>query len=318
MAGEAKAGVTTTANIDVTAREVDFVSRFGQNWEALRAILGIMNVIRKAPGTRLVSYTAKVDENGLVGGASVGEGEEIPFTGFEIEEADYDDIVVEKYGKSVSIEAVQKYGAAVAVQKTDEQFLVELQNKVLTDFYTFAKTGKLIGNMKTWQKALAMAKGAVLERFAAMQKTVTDVVGFANIMDLYDYLGEKEVTIETMFGLQYVKNFLGYSTLFLLPASLIPSKTVLATPVENIDLYYVDPADSDFAKLGLKYTVQGETNLIGFHVEGDYSKATGDAYAIMGLKLWAEFLDGIAVVTVSTATEKNPEVAEDTSKPEGT
>lgn len=75
----------------------------------------------------------------------------------------------------------------------------------------------------------------------------------------------------------------------------------LALPVENIDLYYVDPSDSDFAKLGLNYTVKGETNLIGVHVDGDYSRATGDMYAIMGMKLWAEYLDGIAVATVSVA-----------------
>lgn len=31
------------------------------------------------------------------------------------------------------------------------------------------------------------------------------------------------------------------------------------------------------------------------------SRATGDMYAIMGMKLWAEYLDGIAVATVSVA-----------------
>ena len=51
--------------------------------------------------------------------------------------------------------------------------------------------------------------------------------------------------------------------------------------------------------MGLSYTVQGETNLIGVHVEGDYKRATGDMYALMGMKLWAEYLDGIAVYTVS-------------------
>ena len=30
----------------VTAREMDFVTRFGDNWEALRNILGIMRPIR--------------------------------------------------------------------------------------------------------------------------------------------------------------------------------------------------------------------------------------------------------------------------------
>ena len=74
---------------------------------------------------------------------------------------------------------------------------------------------------------------------------------------------------------------------------------MLATPVENIDLYYVDPGDSEFAKLGLNYTVQGETNLIGFHAQGNYNTAVGEAFALMGMALWAEYLDGIANITVS-------------------
>ena len=40
---------------NITAREIDFVSRFNQNWEALRDIMGIMRPIRKTPGTGLVS-----------------------------------------------------------------------------------------------------------------------------------------------------------------------------------------------------------------------------------------------------------------------
>jgi hypothetical protein len=99
-----------------------------------------------------------------------------------------------------------------------------------------------------------------------------------------------------MFGLQYVKNFMGAETMVL--SSEIPEGTVIATPSENIVLYYVDPADSDFAQLGLNYTTDGETNLIGFHANGNYSTAVGESYALMGLKLWAEYLDAIAVVTV--------------------
>jgi hypothetical protein len=62
--------------------------------------------------------------------------------------------------------------------------------------------------------------------------------------------------------------------------------------------YYVDPADADFKALGLDYTVQGETNLIGFHANGNYSTAVGESYALMGMVLWAEFLDAIAVVAI--------------------
>lgn len=296
----AKTNVTTSAQFTTSAREVDFVSRFADNWDALRNIMGIMRPIRKAPGTKLVSYKASVD-GGLKGG-TVAEGDEIPFTKMKVAPVAYGDIDISKYAKSVTIESVAKYGADVAVEKTDEAFLVALQNKVLTDFYTFLGTGTLTVTETTWQRALAMAKGKVLDKFAGLDKDVTEVVGFANIIDAYDYLGDKEITVQTMFGINYMENFMGYRTLFLLPEKDIASKKVIALPVENIDLYYVDPSDSDFAKLGLNYTVKGETNLIGVHVDGDYSRATGDMYAIMGMKLWAEYLDGIAVATVGAQT----------------
>ena len=277
----------------VTAREMDFVTRFGDNWDALRDILGIMRPIRKTPGTSLVSYTADVTlENG-----AVEPGEVIPYSKATITQAAKADLTIEKYAKAVPIEDVNKYGAEIAVEKSDDAFLTKLQNVVLTKFYNFLKTGTLTQTATTWQDALAKAQGEVLNKFATMQKDVTAVVGFANILDAYDYLGASDITVQTQFGLTYIKDFLGYSTLFLLPAAQIARGTVIATPVENIDLYYIDPSDSEFARLGLSYTTQGETNLIGFHAQGNYSTAVGESYALMGMALWAEYLDGIAKVT---------------------
>ena len=290
-------GVTTTSSMSgVTAREVDFVTRFADNWQALMDILGIVRPIKKAPGTQLVSYTAE-PKTGLA--AQVGEGQEITFTEFKVTPKTYENITLEKYAKSVSAEAIAKYGAAVAIEKTDDAFLVSLQNAVLTKFYTFLATGTLTKTETTWQRALAMAKGAVLNKFSKMNKSVTDVVAFANVMDYYDYIGNRSITVQTYNGIQYVKDFMGYGTVLLLDEDKVPAGKVFATPVENIDLYYVDPSDPDFAKSGLIYTTDGVTNLIGFHAEGQYSTASGNSYAIMGLTLWAEYLDGISVVTVS-------------------
>lgn len=286
----------------VTAREVDFVTRFNDNWDALRNIMGIMRPIRKAPGTSLISYTADVAlEDG-----DVGAGEVIPYSKATITQATKDDLSIKKYAKAVPIEDVDKYGAEIAVEKSDDAFLTKLQNVVLGNFYTFLNTGSLTGTAATWQAALAKAQGEVLNKFAGMAKDVTSVVGFANILDAYDYLGAADISVQTQFGLNYVKDFMGYSTLFLLPTTVsgnnaIARNTVIATPVENIDLYYADPGDSEFARLGLNYTVQGETNLIGFHSQGNYSTAVGESYAIMGMKLWAEYLDGIAKIMVTTA-----------------
>lgn len=282
---------------DVKARELDFVTRFAENWDALKNILGIMQDIKKVSGTQLVSYTAEATD-GLA--PSPAAGEEIPVTDITVTEYTKADITVEKYSKQVTIEDVSKYGAEVAIQKTDDAFLVELQNNVLTRFYNFLHTGQLTDTATTFQMALAKAKGLVLDKFNRINKTVTDVVAFVNVLDVYEYIGAANITIQTQFGLQYVKDFMGYSTVFLLSAPNVERGKVYATPVENIDLYHVDPADSDFAKLGLVYTADGETNLIGFHAEGNYKRAVGESYALMGMTLWAEYIDGISAVTVNS------------------
>lgn len=289
---------------NVTAREIDFVTRFGDNWDALRNILGIMRPIRKTPGTTLKSYTATV----ALESGNVGAGNVIPYSKATINEDLKEDVTIEKYAKAVPIEDVNTYGAEIAIEKSDDAFLTQLQNLVLGRFYTFltSDASALTDNATTWQMALAKAQGLVLNKFATMQadgtcKDVTEIVGFANILDAYDYLGAADVTIQTEFGLTYIKNFMGYKTLFLLPETQIPRNKVIATPVENIDLYYVDPADSEFAKLGLQYTTQGETNLIGFHAQGNYNTAVGESFALMGMTLWAEYLDGIANVTITGA-----------------
>jgi hypothetical protein len=291
-----------TENIDVTIREKDFVSSFTKNWKALMDILGIMRPIKKEAGTQLVSYNTSV----TLANGTVAEGETIPESTVNITEAFKEDIDLQKYKKSVTAEAVTRYGADIAVVKSDEAFKNELQNKVLTDFYTFLRTGELTFSTTGLQKALALAKGKVLAKFQAARLTVTDVVGFANTNDVYAYLGDAAITVQTQFGMTYIENFLGYKVLFLCPDADIPQGKVIALPVENIDLYYIDPS-TEFAKLGLVYTVDGETNLIGFHAEPKYDNATGASYATMGLKLWAEYLDGIAIGTFPVSTEGGSE-----------
>ena len=115
---------------DVQAREIDFVSRFTANWDALRNILGILRPIKKAPGTRLRSYTATV----TLADGNVSPGRVIPYSTHTIKEIAYADVSVEKYAHAVTIEEVNEYGADVAVEKSDDAFLVELQNNVLTRF----------------------------------------------------------------------------------------------------------------------------------------------------------------------------------------
>lgn len=291
----ARENLTITSDITVKAREVDFVTRFTNTWESLREILGIMRPIEKTPGTTLTSYKASVTlEDG-----NVPEGDLIPYSKAKVEPVAYADLTLKKYAKAVSIEAVNQYGATIAVQKTDDAFLYELQSEVTSEFYEFVMTGELTATEGTFQMAIASAIGLVKDKFKKMRKNSSETVIFVNTLDVYRYLGSAEISLQNSYGMDYMKNFMGAQTVIV--SSEIPRGKVIATPADNIVLYYVDPSNADFAKLGLNYTVQGETNLIGFHANGDYSHAVGESYALMGMTLWAEYLDAVAVITISGA-----------------
>lgn len=294
----AKSNLTKTAHISTTAREVDFVTRFANNWEHLRDIMGVTRTIRKTPGTVLKSKYATV----VLQSGAVGEGEEIPYSQATVATKDYAPINVEKFAKGVSIEAINEHGYDDAVGLTDDQFLFELQNDVTGRFYTFVNTGTLIEAKATFQAALAEAQGRVRNKWKKMHKGITEIVGWCNILDAYDYLGAANITVQSEFGMNYIENFIGYSRLFLCSDDEVARGKVIATPVENMVLYYVSPDDSDFARAGLQYTTDGVTNLIGFHVQGDYKTAVSESFALMGMTLFAEYLDGIAVVDIGTAT----------------
>ena len=284
---------TTTSNISLTVKELDFVSRFTQNWQAIQEIMGIMNPVRKEPGTTLVASKATV----VLQNGEVPEGDEVPLSQATVEPVVYKDIKLEKYRKRVTAEAVAKFGAKVAVQKTDDEFINELTGKVLDRFYAFAKTGTLKSTENTFQMAVSMAVTNVKDKFKKMRKNYSNIVAFVNTIDLGRYLGSAPISTQTENGVEYLKNFLGASTVIV--TSEIEQGTVIAIPADNIVPYYIDPADGDFAELGLNYTTGNEpTNLIGIHKEGVYGRVSGDTHALMGMELFAEYIDAIAVVTI--------------------
>ena len=284
--------VANMTSAGLAAREVEFVSEFNKTWDALREILGIMRPIRKQPGTVLEAVEATVTL-----ASSVGEGEDIGFSQVDYAKTVKEDLTVEKYGIATTIEAVAKYGADLAVQKAEDAFRDQLTSTVMGRFYDFIQTGTLTDTEATFQMAVAMAIGNVADKFKTLHKGIGDIAVFVNTLDAYRYLGGAQLSIQNRFGIQYVDDFMGARRMIL--SSDIPQGKVIATPVNNIDLYYVDPNDSDFVKLGLDFTVQGETNLIGYHLEGNYKNATGEGYALMGMRLFAEYLDGIAVITIA-------------------
>ena len=282
----APAGMIGQAQIQVRAREIDFVTSFGKNMQALLDIMGITRMIKKA--NRTVLKVKKV--TGTLQSGDVAEGDEIPLSQYRVEEKDFDTIKIEKYRKGVSLEAIAEKGYDAAV---------DLQNKILDKFYTQLKMGSLVGHESTWQMAIAMAIGRVKDKFEKMKRTATGTAVWVNTLDVYKYVGAADISTQTAFGMNYIRNFLGADICFI--SSQIPENTVIATPLNNLVAYYVDPADSEFVKAGLAYTVDPETGFIGFHAQGTYERAISDMFAIMGVRLFAEYLDAIAYIAVGSS-----------------
>lgn len=293
----AEPNTITTQQFSINPREVDFVTSFGREITALTEVMGISRPVRKANGTTLTAMKATGElESGVV-----AEGDVIPLSQFEVEPVSFATIQLLKYRKAVTIESIEKYGLQAAIAMTDEEFKVQLQDEVMAQFYNFLLTGQLTSEESTFQMALAMAIGRVKDAFKKMHRQATGVAAFVNTLDVYEYLGGAQITVQNAFGMDYVENFLGADIVFF--SSEIPQGRVIATPTNNIVVYYVDPGDSEFGQAGLYYTTDSQVPYIGYHTEGNYQRAQSESFAIMGLTIFAEYLNAVAVVTVSDAPE---------------
>ena len=287
---------TLTSDITVNVKELDLVTRFETNWQALIDIMGISRPIRKTAGTKLVSSKTTVTLD--VGEGTVTEGDEVPLSKVEIAPVTIKDIALKFYRKRITAQDVDKFGPEIAVQKTDDALLNEITGKILKEFYTFAETGGLAGTAKTFQEGIATAIYSVMNKFQSMHLGYDNIVAFMNTLDVGKYLGtEATISLQTANGMTYLKNFMGASTVIV--SNEITAGTILATPADNICLYYIDPTDY-LSSLELRYTTSNSpTRLLGVHREGVYGRASRDLHAIYGMSLFAEYLDGIAKVTVS-------------------
>lgn len=293
----AELNTITTQQFSINPREVDFVTSFGREITALTEVMGISRPIKKANGTVLTAMKATGElESGVV-----AEGDIIPLSQFEVDPVSFATIQLLKYRKAVTIETIEKYGLQAAIAMTDEEFKVQLQDEVMAQFYNFLLTGQLTSEESTFQMALAMAIGRVKDAFKKMHRQATGVAAFVNTLDVYEYLGGAQITVQNAFGMDYVENFLGADIVFF--SSEIPQGRVIATPTNNIVVYYVDPGDSEFGQAGLYYTTDSQVPYIGYHTEGNYQRAQSESMAIMGLTIFAEYLNAVAVVTVSDAPE---------------
>lgn len=284
----------TTASDMKKIREVDFVNQFTHG--SLAKLIEVLGVTRKIPmmeGTTMYVYSMSGE---LANNGAVAEGEVIPLTEIEQVKTAVGEITLNKWRKGVSAEAIKKSGYDVAVNQTDAKLLSLVQQKVRTDLFSFLN-GTIAGATSVTgaglQAALANAWGQLQVLF---EDDTAQAVYFVNPLDIADYLGKANITVQTAFGMNYIEDFLGLGTV--ITSSRITQGTFLATAKENLIMYYLT-MNGDVAN-AFKLTAD-ELGYIGI-ASGiqNTERAQIESLVMAGIQFLVEYASGVVKGVISS------------------
>ena len=272
------------------AREIDFAYRFGESIKKLMEALGVTRKLPKQAGTVLKAYKA----TGTLQDGAVAEGETIPLSKYITEPVNFAEIVLKKWRKATSAEAIVERGYNQAVVMTKEAMLKDVQKGIRKDFFDFLATGTGKAEGSTFQAALANSWGQLQVLF---EDDEIQSVYFMNPLDVADYLATANISLQNAFGMTYVKDFLGLGTVIF--NSSVPKGKIFATAADNLVLYYIPVNGADLNE-AFDFT-SDSTGLIGVHESPDYTNMTASDTVVSGIALFAERIDGVVVATIGSA-----------------
>ena len=271
-------------------RVADFNLQFTGNLQKLTEALGVTRKIAVQEGATL----KQIKVVGNLESGNVAEGELIPLSKYETEEVPVGEIKLNKWRKGTTAEAILKGGYDQAVGATTDKMVKDIQKTIRGDLFTFMATGTGAASGASLQPALANAWGKLAVLF---EDDAVETVYFLNPMDVADYLGAAQVEMQTLFGMNYIKNFLGLGDVFL--NSNVPAGKFYATAKENIVLYYVNVGSGDIASaFGL---TTDETGYVGINEYADKDTARVIDLVMSGVTFFPERQDGIVVGTIAGA-----------------
>lgn len=270
------------------AREIEFVNMFSTNAKKLMEALGVTRMIPKQAGTVLKAYKA----SGTLEDGAVAEGDLIPLSKYKVDPVPYGEIVLNKWCKATSAEAIIERGYDQAVEMTTDAMLKDVQRKIRKDFFDFLATGTGVAAGTGFQATLAQSWGQLEILF---EDDEISSVHFINPLDVANYLATAQISLQSAFGMDYVENFLGLGTVIL--NGSVPQGKIYSTAKSNIVLYYVPVNGADLNE-AFEFT-SDTTGLIGIHEEPDYRHMTSEDTVISGLVLFAERIDGVIVGTIN-------------------
>lgn len=281
------------SNLD--ARSVDYAYRFGENFSKFIEALGITRQIPVQDGFTLTMYKAPIVE---LADGDVGEGELIPLSKVTPQPAETKEITLEKYRKVTTVEAIQKYGRDEAINRTDDALIKEVQKGIRDYLFTTIKThGTEQDNLNpgTLQGALASAWGSLEVLFEDDEITA---VAFVNPMDVANEIANKEITLETSFGLRYYVDVTG--TVVILN-NTIPKGEVYATAADNLQVAYITASSEAFKEFNM---FTDEFGYIGVSHGQQLETLSVQTVLVSGVLIFPERLDGMIKVEIGELSGK--------------
>ena len=271
-------------------RSVDFNLQFAGSINKLIEVLGVTRKIAVQEGASL----KQLKVTGTLESGVVAEGELIPLSHYETEEVPVGEVKLNKWRKATTAEAILKGGYDQAVGATTDKMVKDIQKTIRKGLFDFMATGTGEASGASLQPALAnaWAKLAIL-----FEDDAVETVYFLNPLDVADYLGSAQIEMQTVFGMNYVENFLGLGTVFF--NSSIPAGTFYATAKENIVTYFINVASGDIG--GVFGLTADETGYIGINEYADKDTARVIDLVMSGVTFFPERVDGIVVGTIAGA-----------------
>ena len=268
-------------------RMVDFTLQFTGSLRKLMEALGVTRKIAVQEGAALKAFKV----TGTLADGSVAEGDLIPLSKYETEEVPVGEIVLEKWRKATTAEAIIKGGYDQAVSATTDKMVKDIQKTIRTKFFTFLATGTGKASGTGLQAALANGWGNLQ---VLWEDDAVETVYFLNPLDVSEYLGTAQISMQTAFGMSYIEDFLGLGTVFL--NSSVPQGKFYATAKENIVAYFVNVGAGDI-RAAFELTTD-ETGFIGINEYADKDHARVLDLVMSGVTFFPERIDGIVVGTI--------------------
>ena len=269
-------------------RSIDFNYQFTGNLTKLIEAMGITRKIAVQEGAPLKALKV----TGTLASGTVAEGEIIPLSKYETEEVVVGEVKLNKWRKGTTAEAILKGGYDNAVGATTDKMVKDIQKTIRAGLFAHMGTGTGAASGNTLQAALAAGWGQLA---VLWEDDAVEAVYFLNPLDVAEYLGGAQVTMQTAFGMNYIADFLGLGTVFL--NSSVPQGKFYATAKENIIMYFVNVASGEIAR-AFNLTTD-ETGYIGIHEYADNDTARVMDLVMSGVTFFPERIDGIVVGTIA-------------------